>query len=74
MSRLKIVSLLSDGSRLTVSQIAKQIDISLKSTSKHLIILKNLDVLESIGKEGHVHYFLNKQPPSDISKALKLFI
>ena len=74
VSRLKIINILAREPKMIVSHLAKEIDISLKSTSKHLIILKNLDILESVGKDGHVHYSLNQNPAADIKKALALFV
>ena len=74
MSRLKIITILAQRNKMIVSHLAKAIDISLKSTSKHLIILKNLDVLDSVGKDGHVHYSLNPNPPADVKKALSLLV
>ena len=44
INRLKIVKLLAGTDKMTVSDIADELDISLKSTSKHLIILDNIDV------------------------------
>ena len=40
----------------------------------NLIILQNLDVLESEGRRGHVFYSLSKNPPADMMRAVKLFI
>lgn len=63
--RLKILQLLFDGKERTVSEIAKHIKISLKATSKHLIILDNLGFLESTGKNGRVFYTIDcKDIPS----------
>ena len=54
--RLKILKMLLGGKEYTVSEIAKNINISLKSTSKHLIALCNLGFLENTGKQGRVYY------------------
>lgn len=70
INRLKILKLLSKSSSSSVGEIAEQIDISPKATSKHLIILHNLDVLESKGKEGHVLYSLNPKMPRDFRRIL----
>ena len=72
INRLKIIKLLSGGSRLSVSNIAGELKISQKATSKHLIILHHLDVLHSIGSEGHVFYFLNMDMPKDFDRVVKL--
>lgn len=72
-NRMKIVGMLSLGSEMTVTEISEKISISIKSTSKNLIMLQNLDVLESRGKDNHVWYSLNKNLPKDIKRALSLF-
>lgn len=64
-NRLKIIEMLWGGSKMNVSEIAKALGVSFKSTSNNLAILKNLDVLESQGKDGHVFYFINSQMPKD---------
>lgn len=58
---------------MSVSDIAAEIDISLKGTSKHLIILHNLDVLNSTGTQGHVYYSINEAMPKDLKRAIELF-
>ncbi len=58
---------------LSVSDITKRLNISLKATSKNLIILSNLDILESKGRDGHIWYSLDQNMPIDIIKAIKLF-
>ena len=73
INRLKIIKLLSKGHSLNVSEIAKEIGISLNATSKHLIILSSLDVLEGKGHSGHVFYSLNLEMPKDLEKATVLF-
>ncbi len=74
INRLKIIKLLSGGKNLTVSEISEKIGISLNATSKHLIILSNLDILEGQGKDGHVFYKLNPNLPRDIKKSISLFV
>lgn len=54
--RLKILKFLLDDRERTVSEIKNEIGISLKATSKHLIMLDNLGFVESAGKKGHVFY------------------
>lgn len=70
INRLKIVEMLSDGRKMSVGDIAKNLKISLKAVSNHLAILKNLDVLEAQGAAGHVFYSFNSQMPSDFRKVL----
>jgi len=73
INRIKIIKMLVGGKSMTVTDIAKEIRVSLKSTSRHLFILKNLELLESEGKNGHVFYSLNKNVPIDCKQAIKLF-
>ncbi len=74
INRLKIIRLLANARPMTVTDIAEEIEISLKGTSKHLILLHNLDVLTATGKEGHVYYGYNDQVPADIKKILDIFL
>ncbi len=73
-NRLKIVNLLGAGQVLNVSQISRELKISVKSTSKHLSILRGLEVLEYVGKHGHVLYAMNPHLPHDIYMVTRLFI
>jgi len=73
LNRIKIISMLAGGKSMNVTEIARTLGIAIKSTSKHLIILQNLDLLESEGKRGHVFYSLSKNPPADLKQAIKLF-
>lgn len=74
INRLKILRLLSHGERLSVGNIAERIRISVKGTSQHLILLHNLDVLEAVGTQGHVYYFVNPSMPKDFRQALNIFL
>ncbi|MCI0619552.1 metalloregulator ArsR/SmtB family transcription factor [Candidatus Wolfebacteria bacterium] len=74
INRLKIIKILSKETVLAVSEIAEKLDISVKATSQHLIILKNVGVLESVGKAGYVFYSLKPKPPKEFAKAIKLFL
>ncbi len=72
VNRLKIIKLLIDKGKMNVTDIADELGISFKATSNHLALLKNLDVLESKGTEGHVFYWLNPELPKDFRKAIDL--
>ncbi|KKP31856.1 MAG: hypothetical protein A2360_02360 [Candidatus Staskawiczbacteria bacterium RIFOXYB1_FULL_32_11] len=72
INRLKIIEMLLSGESLTVTQISNRLDISIKSTSKHLIILQNLNLLEGEGKNGRVFYKFSKSAPSDFKNIIKL--
>lgn len=70
VNRLKIIQMLSGGQKMTVSQISQNLSISFKATSNHLAMLKNLDVLDALGAEGHVFYSLNPKKPGDFANIL----
>ncbi len=72
INRLKIIKMLSGSHKMSVGEIADNLNISLKATSNHLAILKNLDVLESQGAEGHVFYSVNSKMPKDFQEAVNL--
>jgi len=72
INRLKIIEMLLGGANLTVTEISYKLGISLKATSKHLIILQNLDLLESEGKTGRVFYKFSKSTPTDFRQIIKL--
>ena len=74
INRLKIIKMLSRGNNqcMTVTEIADELKISFKATSNHLMILKNLDVVEAQGKDGHVFYSISAEMPRDLRKAIDL--
>ena len=74
INRLKIIQLLVNGAGMDVGSIAWELKISAKATSKHLIILANLEVLSSRGSANHVFYMLNKDIPANFERAIRLFI
>lgn len=73
INRLKIIDILSSGKKKSVTEISKILNISLKATSNHLAMLKNLNVLESEGSAGHVFYWINKKMPGDFRIILNHF-
>ncbi len=72
VNRLKIIHLLSGSRTMSVTDIAAGLEISFKATSNHLVMLKNLDVLEARGTTGHVFYSLNPQMPQDFRETITL--
>jgi len=74
INRLKIIELLANRGPMVVTDIAGEIDISLKGTSKHLILLHGLDILTARGKDGHVYYDYNRIMPADAKKAVEVFL
>ena len=74
INRLKIIKMLADGHKMNVGDIAEDLNISFKATSNHLAMLKNLDVLEAQGAEGHVFYSINPQMPKDFQKIIEIIL
>jgi len=72
INRLKIIKMLAGGHKMNVGDIAEDLKISFKATSNHLAILKNLDVLDAQGAEGHVFYSINPQMPKDFQKIIEI--
>lgn len=66
--------MLADGRKMNVGDIAEDLKISFKATSNHLAMLKNLDVLEAQGAEGHVFYSINSQMSKDFQKAIEIVL
>lgn len=73
-NRLAIVRFLAGASPKSVTDIAEHLGISLKATSRHLMLLEVLDVVRGKGKEGHVFYSLEVDAPEDIKRAMRLFL
>ncbi len=67
--RLKILEYLAGGKKASVGELAGHLKLSFKSTSKHLAILKNIDLVESEQVSLTRFYFLTK-PLSLILKQL----
>lgn len=74
LNRLRVIKFLSDGKERTVTQVAAEINISLRAISRHLIILDTMDILRSVGKEGHVFYSINPHMPADVKKVINPFL
>ena len=74
INRLKIIKLLSEKREMCVVDIAKKLEISQKSTSKHLILLSRMDILEYKGQAGHVYYSMNGDMPTDLKNIINLFL
>jgi len=73
INKMKIVGILSHKQPRSVGEMAEELDISFKATSKHLIELARAGVLVSKGKNNHVYYSLNPVCPKDYKKATRLF-
>ncbi|OHB20958.1 MAG: hypothetical protein A2939_00500 [Parcubacteria group bacterium RIFCSPLOWO2_01_FULL_48_18] len=58
--RLGILKLLTKHNELTVSDIADRVNLSIKATSKHTIMLYNAKILDRRQGKGTAYYSLNK--------------
>lgn len=74
INRLKIIEILASRTPMTVTEIADELDISFRGTSRHLLLLASLDILTSEGKDGHVYYSYNRSMPADIKKIVEFFL
>ena len=61
--RLAIIRLLLKSKEATVADIAEQIKLSFKSTSKHLAILHQLDILDRRQENLNMYYRLSDSLP-----------
>ena len=64
-TRFNIVKLLENGSMYT-NQIAEALSKDKSTISKHLKILKDLDIVRFVTKERHVYYRLKKRDVPDL--------
>ena len=71
--RLEIIRYLKRNGKTAVSVLAKEIGISMKNTSRNLRILKDLNILEALGKSDHVFYSLSSGLEKEISIIIKIF-
>jgi len=71
--RLAIIKYLDKNTKATVGDIAQEIKLSFKATSKHLIILLNADILDREQINLQMCYRLNK-PLSSIVKSVLLVL
>ena len=72
INRLKIIKMLANGQKMSVTDIAEDLNISFKATSNHLALLRNLDVIEAQGTSGHVFYSFNPHLPKDFQKIIEI--
>jgi DNA-binding transcriptional ArsR family regulator len=71
--RLAILKYLKNHSKATVGEIAAEIKLKLKATSKHLRVLAAADFIDREQQSLHVYYFLpSAGKPSLLKNALVL--
>ena len=68
--RLKILQLLKERKRVSVTEIAGHIKLSFKSTSRHLAVLRNVDLVESEQVSLSVLYSLVSSTPKIVDQVL----
>lgn len=61
--RLSIIKTLLKQKVMTVAEIAEKINLSFKATSKHLVILRQLDIVDCQQKSLSVYYSISKPLP-----------
>ena len=71
--RLAIIKHLRNNRRASVGDIAEAIKLSFKATSKHLVILDHVDLVEKEQVGLTVIYFLSKEGRSVVGTLLSLF-
>jgi len=70
--RLAILKYLKNHNKASVGEIAKEIKLRIKSTSKHLRVLAGVDFVESDQQSLHVFYFLPEQKSAILKQILTL--
>ncbi len=70
--RLAILSYLKKVPEASVSEIAGEINLSLKATSKHLKILDAVDIVEKEQRSLQMYYCLSKEQISATKSILSL--
>lgn len=70
--RITILKFIKKFGRASVGDIAKAIKLSFKATSKHLIILSNVDLLEKEQNGLEVFYSITKNNHQILSKLLSI--
>lgn len=66
ISRLRIIRLLHEEGELSVGEIAARIHVSAKGTSKHVLLLHGLGILDRNGRNGQVFYSLEDNFDVDV--------
>lgn len=71
--RLKILQLLKERKKVSVTEIAGHIKLSFKSTSRHLAVLRNVDLVESEQVNLSVLYSLAPSASKIVEQVLSNF-
>ena len=73
-NRIKIIKFLHPNKVYTVTELKDKLGISFKWTSKNLVDLEKIGILESEGKRGHVIYRLKSSLPRKVEQVLNSFL
>ena len=73
-NRLRILQLLNETDKLSVTDLTEELEISFKNTSRNLTILRHLGLVEFEGKADRVYYSLNRKLLDEIRKILDISI
>ena len=71
--RLAIISYLKKTPEASVGEIASEINLSLKATSKHLKILDAVDIVEKEQRSLQIYYRLSKEQ-TPVAKIILTFL
>lgn len=71
--RLAIIALLHKRKEICVTDVAMKLNLSIKSTSKHLNVLQQVDIVERV-KMGLVVFYFLKPFPDPIIKDILHYI
>ena len=74
VSRLRIIALLSKDGEMPVMEIARQIHVTLRGTSKHLLLLHGLGILDRDGRAGQVFYSINRSIDPSAKSLMERFL
>ncbi len=71
--RLAILVYLGKCEKATVGEVAREINLSFKATSKHLVILRGADIIDRGQLSLRAQYSLNKPLSSIVKLVLSIF-
>jgi len=72
--RRELIKLLQKQGKASVSEMSEEIEISIKNTSRNLRILKDVDMLTSLGKSDHVYYEMNPNLDKELKQIIQMFM
>jgi ArsR family transcriptional regulator len=73
-NRLKIIEVLYPNKELSVSDVRDRLKISYKWTSKNLVDLEKINILQSRGAKGRVFYSIHPHLLPKVREVIKQFL